>query len=49
MPQLHTKAKDIIYTEILTCINTEIITRFPMVTTLKGGDLQATPIEKGKR
>jgi hypothetical protein len=49
MPQLHTKAKDTIYTEILTWINTEIITKFPMVTTLMGGDLQATPTEEDIR
>jgi hypothetical protein len=49
MPQLHTKAKDTIYTEILAWINTEIISKFPTVTTLMGGDLQATPTEKYQR
>ncbi len=49
MPQLHTKAKDTIYTEILTWINTEIRTKFPTVTTLMGRDLQATPTEKDER
>jgi hypothetical protein len=39
MPQLHTKAKNKDYTEILTWINTEIISKFPKVTTLMGGDL----------
>jgi hypothetical protein len=43
MPQLHTKAKDTIYTEILTWIKKEIISKFPTVTTLMNGDLQATP------
>jgi len=49
MPQLHTKAKDTIYTEILTWIHTEIMSKFPMVTTLMGGDLQATPTEEDER
>ncbi len=49
MPQLHTKAKDTIYTEILTWIHTEIITKFPTVTTLMGGDLQATPSKGDER
>jgi hypothetical protein len=43
MPQCHIKATYIIYTEILTWIHTEIITKFPTMTTLMGGDLQATP------
>ena len=43
MPQRHTKAKDTIYNEILTWIHTEIITKFPKMTTPMGGDLQATP------
>jgi hypothetical protein len=49
MPQLHTKAKETIYTEILTWIHTEIITIFPTVTTLMGGDLQATPSKGDER
>jgi hypothetical protein len=49
MPQLHTKAKYAIYTEILTWIHTEIITNFPMVTTLMGGDLQANPTDEDER
>jgi hypothetical protein len=49
MPQIHTKAKDTIYTEILTWIKTEIISKFPTMTTIMGGDLQATPIEKAQR
>jgi hypothetical protein len=49
MPQLHTKAKDIIHTEILTWISTKIISKFPAVTTLMSGDLQATPAEKDQR
>jgi hypothetical protein len=50
MPQLQTKAKDMIYTEILTLIHTEIISKFSMVTTtLMGGDLQATPTEEDER
>ena len=49
MPQLHTEAKDTIYTEILTWIHTEIISKFPAVTTLMGGDLQATPTEGDER
>ena len=49
MPQLHTKAKDTIYTEILTWLHTEIITTFPTVTTLIGGDLQATPTKGDER
>jgi hypothetical protein len=43
MPQPHTKVKDKIYTEILTWIHAEITTKYPTVTTLMGGDLQATP------
>jgi hypothetical protein len=43
MPQCHTKTTDTIYTEIPTWIHTEIITKFPTMTTLMGGDLQATP------
>ncbi len=46
MPQLHTKSKDTIYTKILVWIHTEIISKFPMVTTLMGGDLQATPTKE---
>ena len=49
MPQLHTKAKDKIYTAILTWIRTEIITKFPIVTTLMGGNLQATPSKGDER
>ena len=49
MPQLHTKAKDTIFTEIITWINTEIRSKFPTVSTLMGGDLQATPTEKNQR
>jgi hypothetical protein len=49
MPQLHTKAQDTIYTEILTWIHTEITSKFPTMTTLMGGDLQATPTERDKR
>jgi hypothetical protein len=48
MPQLHTNAKDTIYTEILTWINMET-SKFPTVTTLMGGNLQATPTEKDER
>jgi hypothetical protein len=46
MPQLHTKAKDNTYTEILPWINTVIISISPTMTILMGGDLQATPTEK---
>jgi len=49
MSQLHNKAKDTIYTDILTWIHKEIISKFPMVTTLMGGDLQATPTEEDER
>jgi hypothetical protein len=49
MPQLHTKAKDTIYTEILTWIHTKIITKFSTVTTLMDGDLQATPSKEDER
>jgi len=49
MPQLHTKAKNTIHTEILTWIHTEITFKFPTVTTLMGGDFQATPIEGDER
>jgi len=49
MPQIHTKAKDTTYTEILKLIHTEIIFKFPMVTPLMGGDLQATPTKENKR
>jgi hypothetical protein len=49
MPQLQTLAKDNIYTEILTWINTEIISEFPAMTTILGGGLQATPTEKDQR
>ena len=49
MPQLHTKAKHNIYTEILSWINMEIISKFPTMTTLLGGDLQSTPTEKDQR
>jgi hypothetical protein len=49
MPQLHTKAKDKIYTEIITWIHTEIITKFPTVTTLMDVDLQATPSKGDER
>jgi hypothetical protein len=49
MPQLHTKAKDTIYTEILTWIHTDIISEFHTVTTLMAGDLQATPTEGDER
>ena len=46
LPQLHTKAKDRIYTEILTWIHAEITFKFPTVTILMGGDFQATPTEE---
>jgi hypothetical protein len=49
MPQFHTKSNDIIYTGILTWIHTKIISKFPMVTPLMGGDLQATPTEEDER
>jgi len=49
MPQLRTKAQDIIYAEILTWMHTEIISKFPTVTTLIGGDLQATPTKVDER
>jgi len=49
MSQLHTKAKNNKYTEILTWINTEIISKFPTITTLICGDLQATSTEKDQR
>jgi hypothetical protein len=49
MTQLHTKAKDTIYTEILTWIHTEIITKIPTVTTLMGGDLKALPTKGDER
>jgi len=49
MPQLHTKAQDTIYTEILTWIHTEIIAKFPTVTTLMSGDLQAPPAKEDER
>jgi hypothetical protein len=39
MPQLHSKAIDTIYTEILTWIHTEITSKFPTMTKLMGGDL----------
>jgi len=49
MPQFHTKAQDITYTEVLTWIHTEMSSEFPTVTTLMGGDLQANPTEGDKR
>jgi hypothetical protein len=42
-PQFHIKAQDTLYTEILKWIQTEIISKYPAVTTIMGGDLQATP------
>jgi hypothetical protein len=49
MSQLNNKAKDTIYTEILAWIHTEIISKFSMVTTLMGGDIQAIPTEEAER
>jgi hypothetical protein len=49
MPQLHTTAKDTKYTEILTWIHAEIITKYPTVTTLMGEDLQAPPSKGDER
>jgi hypothetical protein len=49
MPQLHTKAQDTLYTEILTWIHTKIISKYPTVITLMGGDLQATPTKGDER
>jgi len=49
MPQLHTEAKDTIYTEILAWIHMEIMSKFLMVTALMSGDLQSTPTEEDKR
>jgi len=49
MPQLYTKTKDTIYAEVLAWIHTEIISKFPMLTTLMGGNLQATPTEEDER
>jgi len=49
MSQLHTKANDTIYTELLTWLHTEIISKYPMVTTLMGVDLQTTPTEEAER
>jgi hypothetical protein len=43
MPQLLTKARDTLYTEILTRIHTEKIFKYPTVITVMSGELQATP------
>jgi hypothetical protein len=49
MPQLlHTKAQDTIYTEILTWIHTETISKFPTVITLMGRDLHASPAKENE-
>jgi hypothetical protein len=49
MPQLHAAAKDTNCTAILSWIHTEIITKYPKVTALMGGDLQATPSKGDER
>jgi hypothetical protein len=49
MPQHRTKAKDTIYAEILTWIHTEIRSKFPTITILMGGYIQATPNEEDER
>ena len=49
MPQHRTKAQDTIHAKILTWIHTEIIYKFPTVTTLMGGNLQVTPNEEDER
>ena len=43
MPQLHTKAQELIYLDILKWVQQDIITSYKDTTILMVGDLQASP------
>ncbi len=49
MPQLHTKAQEQNYLDILKWIQQDILTTYKDMTILMGGDLQATPEKKNER
>ena len=43
MPQLHTKAQEQIYLDILKRVQQDIISNYKDIAIITGGDLQATP------
>ncbi len=49
MPQIHTKAQEILYLDILKWVQQDIVQKYKDMTILVGGNLQATPAQEKDR